>query len=320
MHTLIPYAAAPGPRCREALADLELPNLGRLLRYLSAGARLQGTPQDLTPIHERVMAQAQGLDGADGLVPWAAHEAQRLGLCTLHGNVGWAWITPCHWSVHSDHVAMADPLQLALTPRDGEALFQAMQPYFAEDGITLFVPAQGQTSTRWLALGEVFAELPTASLERVAGHTVDPWIPRQPQARPLQRLQNEMQMLLYTHPVNDRRAGFHLPSVNAFWVSGTGTLHAMDAAAPVAAPCTLRDALRVPALADDAPAWTAAWQALDASTLAHDVQRLQRGETVQLTLCSDSQALTLLDRPLGVWQRLRRRIAGPHPKDLLLSL
>ena len=319
MHTLITYAAPPGPHCQEALSRLMLPNLARLLQQLSPGTRLQGQADDLTPVHERVLAQAAGLDGADGLIPWAAHEAQRLGLTTLHGLDGWAWITPCHWKVHADHVAMADPLQLALTPRDAETLFLAMQPYFAEDGITLFVPAPGQPSTRWLAHGAVFAGLPTASLTRVAGHTVDPWLPRQPQAQPLRRLQNEMQMLLYTHPVNDLRTSFHLSAVNAFWVSGTGTLHASDAAAR-ATSCTLRDALHQPALADDANAWITAWHALDASTLARDVERVQQGKPVQLTLCSETQALTLEHRPLGPWERVRRRLAPVRPKELLKTL
>lgn len=320
MHTLISYAAPPGPHCKAALPHLVLPNLGRLLRHLSPGARLQGQAQDLTPVYERVQAQTAGLEGADGLIPWAAQEAQRLDLTTLHGLDGWAWITPCHWKVQSDHVEMADPLQLGLTPRDAETLYLEMRPYFAADGITLFAHAPGQTHTRWLAHGTMFANLPTASLARVAGHVVDTWLPRQAQAKPLRRLQNEMQMLLYTHPVNDQRASFHLSAVNAFWVSGTGTPHAPLGTPPQTSACTLRDALRQPALADDAAAWVSAWHALDASTLAHDVERLQQGGPLQLTLCSDTQALTLEHRPLRPWDRLLRRMAPVKPQEILRSL
>lgn len=320
MHTLITYAAPPGPQCKAALQRLVLPNLRHLLRHLSPGARLQEPSDHLTPVYERVQAQSQGLDGADGLIPWAALEAQRRGLTAVRGLDGWAWITPCHWRVQSDHVEMTDPLQLALTPHDSEALHLAMQPYFAEDGITLFAHAHGQTHSRWLAHGAVFANLPTASLDRVAGQAVDTWLPRQPQAQPLRRLQNEMQMLLYTHPVNDQRASFHLPSINAFWVSGTGALPAPTGAPVLATPCAVRDALRLPALADDAAAWTTAWQALDASTLARDLAHVQQGKPLQLTLCSETQALTLDNRPLGPWDRVRRRLAPLRPKELLQTL
>jgi hypothetical protein len=339
MHTLIAYANAPGPRCQQALARLKLPNLTRLLQRLSPAQRWHAEPHHLTPVHELVLAHAAGLSGADGLIPWAAHEAQTRGLTTLHGPDGWAWITPCHWKVHANHVEMANPAHLALTPHDANALFHAMQPYFAEDGITLFAPAQGQPCTRWLAMGAVFTNLPTASMDRVAGKIVDPWIPREAQAKPLRRLQNEMQMLLYTHQVNDQRGHFQLPSVNAFWASGTGSLAPLTPSAAPATPfkpltslspmhspttspthSTVHDILRSPALQDDAAAWGAAWHALDASTLAHDLQRLQQGEPVQITVCSDNQALTLRATPLSQWERLRRRMLPPQTNELLKSL
>ena len=40
----------------------------------------------------------------------------------------------------------------------------------------------------------------------------------------LTRLQNEMQMLLYTHPFNDVRDSQRKLPVNSFWISGTGDL------------------------------------------------------------------------------------------------
>jgi hypothetical protein len=319
MHTLISYAAPPGPNARKAMAGLELPNLTRLLQHLSLSERMQGQADDMTPLFERLLAQSTGLQGADGLIPWAAHEARQLGLTTPNDGEGWAWITPCHWDVQSDHVEMGDPLQLGLTPRDADTLFAVMEPYFSEDGIRLIAPEVGHACSRWLAHGAVFAKLPTASLHRVAGQSVDAWIPRQPQAKPLRKLQNEMQMLLYTHPVNDQRAEFSLPSVNAFWVSGTGSDQDLTATPPTDA-CHLRDALHLPAMTDDATAWVKAWQALDATTLAHDLQRLQQGEPVRVTLCSDTHAVTLEQLPLTRWQRLRRRFVPTTPQALLATL
>lgn len=319
MHTLIPYAAPPGPHCRDAVNRLELPQLAKLLAALTPTSHIHGSGTDLTPLPERMQAMAAGLDGPDGLIPWAADEARQRGLLGLHGHKGWAWVTPCHWKVHADHVEMSDPVHLALTPHDADQLLMAMQPFFAEDGITLFSPASGQSHNRWLAHGAVFADLPTASLDRVSGQSVDAWMPRQEQAKALRRLQNEMQMLLYTHLVNDQRAHYKLPAVNAFWVSGTGTLGDAPPARSDAVP-SLRDALRLPALQDDAAAWVMAWRALDASTLAHDMQRLQQGEAVRVTLCSDTQAVTLTSQPLTIWQRMQRRFSSLSPREFLTSL
>ena len=66
--------------------------------------------------------------------------------------------------------------------------------------------------------------LATASLDRVIGRVLDPWMPRGDASRPLRRLQQEMQMLLYTHPVNEERTRGGLLPVNSFWVSGSGAL------------------------------------------------------------------------------------------------
>ncbi len=347
MHTLILNAAPQGERCRAALADLRLPNLQQLLGLLTPTTVVRGAATDLTPVHEHLLAASLGLDGPDGLIPWAAHDAAQLGL--PHADTpdtgdapaalgGWAWITPCHWNIHIDHVHMDDPQHLALTARDADVLFRDMQPYFLEDGITLYASHVGLSHSHWLAHGAVFANLPTASLSRVAGQVVDPWMPRQPQAQSLRRLQNEMQMLLYTHPVNDARAEFRLPSVNAFWVSGTGTLPAPTApststastapnpplaAHPPHAPaleCHVRSALQLPAQHDDASAWVQAWQALDETTLAHDLQRLQQGQPVQLTLCGPDSAQTFAPQPLSPWARLLRRLQAPKIPDILKTL
>ena len=139
-----------------------------------------------------------------------------------------------------------------------------MQPFFEEDGIALEYDAP----TLWLARGDVFRDLATASLDRVVGRAIDNWIPRAPEARALRRLQQEMQMLLYTHDVNEERGRAGLAPVNSFWVSGTGALPARAPArkrrpaSKSPRPCASR------ALRGDWHGWAAAWQQLDATECA----------------------------------------------------
>jgi hypothetical protein len=293
------------------------------MRLLTAESTMRGSPENLTPLHEQLVARSLGLQADDGLVPWAALDAQRLGLTELHGRSGWAWITPCHWAVQSEQPVMDDPLHLGLTQNDSETLWRAMRPYFSEDGITLFSIALGHSNIHWLAHGEVFVDLPTASIDRVRGQLVSHWIPRQEQAAQLRRLQNEMQMLLYIHPVNDSRAHFKLPAVNSFWVSGTGTLAesvTQETVARARVAATVQDLLHLPALRDDAQAWTQAWTTLDFSTLARALEALDRGEPVRITLCGEHQAVTLAQKPLSLWTRLRKLLQKPQPAALLHNL
>ena len=315
---LIAFAATRGPQCQRALAQLQLPHLEKILQRLAPTVLQRSVADTLTPLHESLVAQYAGLRFSDGLVPWAAQEAHALGLTALHGMTGWALITPCHWTVYADHVHMDDPAQLSLTAQDQDALWQSMEPYFSEDGITLFAQSHQKKGRHWLAHGAVFRELPTASLDRVAGQKVDPWMPRQVQAKALRRLQNEMQMLLYHHPVNDERARYQLASINSFWVSATGTPDSAVTAPPAA--LHTHTELRAAALKDDGQAWAQAWHALDQTLLADTLQRMDAGEPVQIILTGEQRAVTLSQRPGTLWARLQRRFSGPHALELVTSL
>jgi hypothetical protein len=210
-------------------------------------------------------------------------------------------------------------------------------------------------SGTWLAHGEVFRELPTAALDRVCNARVDAWMPHAARAKTLRRLQNEMQMLLYTHPVNDERAAMGLPAINAFWASGTGsmpasatsirgtaesstnraemsahanTLDAGHAMVPEAA-----HALRSAVLRDDADAWLRAWSALDNGVMTELVQRAVSAAPsgagtaplqVTLTLCGENTAASFNLQHTSTWSkawtRLRRSLSPTEPAALLQSL
>ena len=325
MHLLLTHVAPAGPNCQAALADLQLPQLQTLLRLLGAGQRRTADASSLSPLSEQLHAESLGLQAADGLLPWAALDAARLQLPPAPASHGWAWITPCEWEVHSDHVSMCDPQTLALDASESDTLLQAMHAYFAEDGLALY---PGSQPGRWLACGAALKDLPTAALARVSGASVDRWLCRQPQARALRRLQNEMQMLLYTHPVNTARAADRRPLVSSFWVSGTGTLapeqHASASASTtsvtdVASP-RLVDRLSACARTDDATGWYQTWQALDQEYIAPLLQAARQGNAVQLTLCGDQAAQQIRGAAPGFWQGLQHRWHAPDPKTLLRSL
>lgn len=311
MHLLIPHAAPPGPACRAALGSLQLPHLQALLSHLSPAWSLSVEDNRLTPASELAHAKALGLPLVDGLVPWAALAARDAG---LSADAGYALLTPCHWDIHTQSVFMADPAQLALTEDESRTLLAAMQPYFEEDGLQL----HWLRSDTWLVAGEVLRDLPTASLARVCNASVDDWIPRQDEAKLLRRLQNEMQMLLYTHPVNNARESRHAPTVNAFWLHDTGALDA-DGQPPTEA-LSVATELQAPATADDARAWAAAWQALDAGPVQQALQAARLGQPVQLTLASPAHARSFHTAPLTLWTRLQRRFSPLNVYALLQTL
>lgn len=293
MHLVIPFASTLSPSGLPFQARLNLPHLSWLLRRLRAGELNDGDEFQLSPPHERALARLAGWGGGDGRLPWAAQRAQLDGIDT--GDLAWGMLSPTHWHVGADHLTMLDPDALQLTPGDSRTLMDAVAPLFHDDG---WLMAWG-APTRWYVAHESLAEFPTASIDRVIGRNPDVWMPDHPRAATLRRLQSEVQMVLHSHPVNERRAEQDQLPVNSVWLSGCGMRQA--ARGPSAA---VIDDLRAPLLREDWEAWTRAWQRVDASTLLEAVKRLRRGEPVTLTLCGERAAQTYEIPSMGLWQRL----------------
>lgn len=259
-----------------------LPRLEALLRRLQVSDTLtcdDDAPD--TPL-ERALARAHGLPGAPGQVPWAAFDTATLGTPC-------AWLRPCHWQLGMDHITLLPPEQLLLTEAESRALLAAVQPLLQEDGLTLTY----QRPDAWLAQGELLRGLTTWSMARAAQQPLTREVlshaPTPAQSAHLRRLQNELQMLLYTQPVNDAREQARQPPVNALWTEGAGVLE--QAIAPN--PAVQVDARLAPAATPDLAAWQAAWQAIDADSVAQLAQQLAAGADVRLTLCGPRRAITL---------------------------
>lgn len=315
-HLLVPYAGRNSPACTAVLAGLRLPNLDSLLARLTLAADDTQADTTRSPPHERALAQALGLAAADGCIPWAAMEARRSRVAEADDAEAWGWATLCHWQVGIDDVVLGDPAAIEIDAAESDALLKAAQPFFEEDGIALHASA---VPGRWLARGQVFRDLATASIDRAIGWPISQWSPLSDKARSLRRLQNEMQMLLYTQRVNDDRAARGVPPINSFWLSGTGALPPNLLPFDLDAP-TVIGTLRPAALRDDGQAWADAWRALDTGPIAEALAAAKRGEEVALTLCGDLAAkrFTTHKRTFGRW--VKGFFARPSATTLLATL
>lgn len=281
-------AASTAPGGEQALQGLRLPQLERLLPRLNLVHTDTGIETDYAPPHERALARALGLP--ERATPWAAWRARVTGS-------GCAWLTPCHWQIGADHVMLMHPDQLGLAEADSRALMDIVAPWLAQDGNTLTWLAP----TRWLVRGPLFAELQCAPLDRAMGRDVRVWMPRGPSGMQVQRLNSELQMLLYTHPWSEARAAQGRMPVNAFWVHGAGLLAALPAEAPEPEmPMALYDA----ALRQDWAAWAAAWQALDRGAVSELLDHAAHGGAAALTLCGERSALTFSNAHRGLGDKI----------------
>ncbi len=222
---------------------------------------------------EMAYARSMGLPSDEGKIAWAAFETQTFGQPC-------AWLHPCHLDVGMTDMVMQPTERLQLTDAQSRELHALIAPYFEQDGISL----KYHSATRWLALGEQFADFECASLARVQGRSINDFLPNAgefPQALKLSRLQAEVQMLLYTHPLSEARQARGLPTVNSFWIDGAGVLDALPQAAN-----DVRLELRLQNAQHSEADYQAAWHSL-AAEWAHI------GPASAITLCGEKSAITL---------------------------
>lgn len=297
MHDVVVPFAAPLPEAgRDALRGVAWPQLAPRL-VASSRSREVDEPTSLSPPHERALARLWGWQGGDGCLPFAARAARGDGIDP--GDAAWGLVTPVHWQLGADQITLADPAELALDEAASRRLFDAARPLFAGEGFELRWGAPG----RWYLSHPSLAGLASASLDRAVGRGVDRWLGFGPRWRPLRRLQNEVQMIWHTDPVNAEREARGLPVVNSFWLSGCGV------AQPEAADVRVDERLRSAALAGDWPAWTQACRALDGELAA--------AAPVRVTLCGERGWLRFEVAPRGPLGRL---LAGLARVDLAQEL
>ena len=318
---VVPYALWSGHRAPANWpANDALPNVRQWLSDSNRTSVIYEAPYGPLPTslsmpHEVAQGKALGWNFADGCVPWAANAAAEQNLSA--DKSAWTFVMLCNWHVSNGQVTMGDPAHLQIDSDTDAQLFEAMQGFFAQDDISLYPYAPGQ----WLAQSDVFANLPTASLDRVIGRNIDPWLvggatPTGP-ATLLRRLQNEMQMLLYTHEVNANRG----LAINSFWWHGAGALPssaktsiAKENPTNLPRPSTLQtfneahlqaiSDLRNASLQQDWQGWMKAWTLLDQTLFADVLKRVQQGETMQLVLCGEYERHIYETRPASAWSRV----------------
>ncbi len=287
----------------QALDGLNLPHLRR---FLTSAHQNQHTIDEkaLTASHELARGTAMQWLKGDGTWPWAAWAAHEAG---LDSHQGWAFFHPCHWAVSNGQVRLASAGPIS--KKESADILESMQSFFLEDGIAFHV----LKPNLWLAQSDIFLDLPTASFDRVISLSVEDWLvgsrdtTQSASVRLIRRLQNEMQMLLYTHPVNNHRH----PSINSFWLSGTGRLTRDDIVSN--SNVIYLDDLLEPYLYQDIEKWIAAWQRFDEQIFS---QHLNHPDT-KLSLCGENSFQTFTYIPSNWRIKIRNSMLQPTLSQLI---
>jgi hypothetical protein len=139
-------------------------------------------------------------------------------------------VQPVHVRIAHDHLVLIDPASLELSDDEARALLAVARPLIEELGVRIEAPKPA----RWYLSGDGFGMLAGASPLRASGRNIEIWLPHEAhsgeRSRAWMKLQNEVQMAWFEHPVNEAREARGLPAVNSIW------FHAQGAAQPVRSP------------------------------------------------------------------------------------
>lgn len=278
MHLLIPYASATGDAASHTLAELPLPHLSELLGQLKPEGEALGSDEfSLNTPLELALAQLRGCTAPDGQLPTAAWDAPALPATEPQA---WARLSPIHLAVGSDQITALPPESLALGEAESQEFFAALAELWpAAEGWS----SHWLNSNSWLIAHPSLAGLSSASLDRVLHRHVDSWMPK---PRRLRTLQNEVQMLLHEHALNQEREARGALALNSVWISGCG-VDAGSRALPEG--LQMEHSLREPLLGGDWQAWSRAWTQLDAGPIAQLLAQARQAdaEPIRLTLCGE---------------------------------
>ena len=296
MNVLIPYVHTGLAACDDRLVQLALPQWRDLVSRLQVHPPLTRDDFDRSTPIECVLAQAYGWPPEDGSLPFAALLAAQAGLPLT--DIGWGRLTPMHWHAGRDHLTAVPVVPDADDETDLRDLFAVAQEVFTSVGWRLV----WLHADAWLLGHASLVHLATASVDRVLHRNPDAWMPDDPAAGTLKRLQMELQMLWHEHPVNERRSARGALPVNTVWLSDCGAYRAPrpDAVRDV----VVVDALRRGCWRGDAEAWAQGWQEIETKVAGMLLRRLDEGQAVRVTLGALRAARTWGPQQRPWWRRL----------------
>jgi hypothetical protein len=209
IHLVIADLFLPNDLAAEVCAGLHLPALEKILgRGASTGSgRTGGVGASL----EGLLCEMFGVP-YQPVVPIAPISALFDGL----SDGCWLRADPVHLRLQRDQLVLLPNLEVSAD--EAGHLCAALDRHFSGQGMEFIAPHP----QRWYVKLDRLPDIETVPLSQAAGRNVHDLLPEGAEALRWHQLFNEIQMLLFSHPVNEaREARGELP-VNSLWFWGGG--------------------------------------------------------------------------------------------------
>jgi hypothetical protein len=131
------------------------------------------------------------------------------------GSAYWLFAVPVHLVLQRDSFSLAEPAPLPLENDEAAALTSVFNQHFAADEMQFF----WHENTWFLRLHQ-HPQIDTVSPQSAINQDIAAFQPKGTGAIQWASFQNEVQMLLFEHPINQAREAKRLPAINSIWCYG----------------------------------------------------------------------------------------------------
>jgi hypothetical protein len=135
-----------------------------------------------------------------------------------------AKIQPIHIHAARDHLVLTNPSILDIKEEESLMLYESVKDIFEEMALNI----DCTKPECWFIEAPNFQSLSTVSTHQAEGRNIDYWMPEDTNeagvARQWRKWQNEIQMIWFNHPVNQKRQAEDQLPINSIWISGIGCL------------------------------------------------------------------------------------------------
>jgi hypothetical protein len=200
---VIPDLFLPKDFAAEVSAGLSLPALEKMLG--------RGNSETLEPAElENLLCELFGMP-CQADAPIAPISAAFDGL-----TAGcWLRADPVHLNLQRNQLLLAG---VQVSSEEAAAFCASLNEYFAGQGMEFFAPHP----QRWYVRVDAMPRIRTRPLSQVMGGDVRGALPTGEDAQRWHQVLNEIQMLLFAHPLNEAREARGTLAINSLWLWGAG--------------------------------------------------------------------------------------------------
>ncbi len=141
---------------------------------------------------------------------WQAHGGNSI-------RAFWMFATPVNMQLGRDSYFLTDPDTTPISREESVMLIESLNAHFDGFGVCFYL-----LNGVWFLGLDKDPQIITADINRVKNQDIADYLPQGEGALAWNKLQNEIQMLLFSHPVNQAREAQGLPVINSLWCYGLG--------------------------------------------------------------------------------------------------